>query len=215
MKNLVCVFAHPDDEAFGPGGTIAKLSKEFNVYLLCATKGDAGQNSFEKGSVGKIREKELLNSAKILGVKKVYFLGFKDGSLSNNLYHKLAEKVQQKLKELKPEIVITYEPLGVSGHVDHITVSMATMFVAQKLSFIKEVWQYCRLYSNGKQDYFVYFPPGYKKSEIQKVVDVSGVWEKKLEAMRAHKSQIKDFERVLKFLAKEQKKEYFLIKKVH
>lgn len=42
MKNkLVCVFAHPDDEAFGPGGTIAKFSKTHAVYILCITRGEA------------------------------------------------------------------------------------------------------------------------------------------------------------------------------
>lgn len=220
MKNIVCVFAHPDDEAFGPGGTIAKLSKKFNIYILCATRGEVGKEGrtlkTQSSVLGKTRERELLSSAKILGVKKVFFLGFTDGTLNNNLYHKLAEKVQQKLKKLKPEILITYEPQGVSGHIDHITVSMVTMFVAQKLKFVKEVWMLCKPMSQAKKrpQYFVYFPPGYKKSEIDKTIDVSGVWETKLSAMKEHKSQFKDFKRILKWTKNFPKEEYFLVKKI-
>ncbi|MBI4159549.1 PIG-L family deacetylase [Candidatus Wolfebacteria bacterium] len=85
MKTIVCIFAHPDDEAFGPGGTIAKLAKKNRVYIICATKGEAGKDSRRKkmGVLHDHRASELVASAKILGVKKVYFLGFKDGTLSN------------------------------------------------------------------------------------------------------------------------------------
>jgi len=213
VKNLVCVFAHPDDESFGPGGTIAKFSKKYNVYILSATKGDAGQSSIRSKNLGEVRSEELKKAAKILGVKKVYFLGFKDGTLNNNIYHKLASKIEEKLKILKPEIVLTFEPQGISGHIDHITISMVTMFAVQKLKFIKEVWQHCRPQGYDKfiKNYFIYFPKGYKKSQIQKVVKTNDVWEKKLEAMRAHKSQAADFERVLKIQSKLPKEEYFLV----
>lgn len=218
-KNLICVFAHPDDEAFGPGGTIAKLSKKYNIYLLCATKGEAGQISsklkIKSSKLGEIRANELRKSAKILGVKKVYFLGFKDGELSNNLYHKLALKIKNKLIKFKPSIVLTFEPMGGSGHIDHITVSMTTMFAVQNLKFVKEVWQVCRpeSFSKFRRDYFIYFPPGYKKPQIDKIVDVSEVWDKKIGAMKVHKSQIHDVERILKIQQKLPKEEYFLVVK--
>lgn len=221
MKNLVCIFAHPDDEAFGPGGTIAKLSKKYNVYLLCVTKGEVGvkgRTLKEKSlKLGEERAKELLCSAKVLGVKKVYFLGFTDGTLSNNLYHKIASKIRVHLLKLKPEILITYEPQGVSGHIDHIATSMITMFVAKKLNFVREVWQVCRPESQmrNRPDYFVYFPPGYKKSEIDKTVNVQSVWNKKVEAMMCHQSQINDIKRLLGMFSKFPKEEYFLVKKIH
>ena len=50
MKPLVCIFAHPDDEAFGPGGTIAKFAKKRPVYLICATKGESGKYKDKKNS---------------------------------------------------------------------------------------------------------------------------------------------------------------------
>src|ERR1700738_4566437 len=102
-KTIACIFAHPDDEAFGPSGTIAKLAKENDVYLLCATKGQAGKDSGNsKRKLHERRAEEVKESAKILGVKSVVFLGFVDGQLSNNLYHQLAEKIIKHLKKLRP-----------------------------------------------------------------------------------------------------------------
>src|SRR3989344_3431403 len=135
-RPLVCVFAHPDDEAFGPSGTIAKFAQDRDVYILCATNGEAGGNH---KNIAQIRRNELLKSAKILGVKKVYFLNFIDGTLSNSLYHQLASKIETKLKILKPDSLLTFEPRGISGHIDHITVSMVTSYVFQRLSFVRKL----------------------------------------------------------------------------
>lgn len=219
MKNVVCIFAHPDDEAFGPGGTIAKFAKNNNVYILCATKGEEGKNSLKLKvnslKLGEIRADELRRSAKVLGVKKVFFLGFKDGELSNNLYHKLAAKIRSHLIKLKPSLVLTYEPRGVTGHIDHIVVSLVTMFVVRKLKFVKTVMQFCRKTGRDEiKDYFVYVPPGYKESEIDLTVNIKDVWDTKLAAMKEHKSQAKDLKLALTSLEKSPKKEHFLIKKL-
>jgi LmbE family N-acetylglucosaminyl deacetylase len=217
MKTIVGIFAHPDDEALGPGGTIAKLALEGNtIYLICVTNGNAAKGHLDF-SLGEIRKKELQASSKILGVKEVFFLEFDDGSLSNNIYHIVAEKIKEKLLVLKPEIIITFEPQGVSGHLDHIAISMITSFIVQKLSFVKEIWQYCvedRL-ERIRRNYFIYFPPGYKRSQIDKIVDTKNVWGIKKKAMLQHTSQIKDVLTVMgiqQFLPKE---EFFLVKKVH
>lgn len=217
-KTIVCVIAHPDDEAFGPSGTLYKLARDNKVYILCATKGQAGQDSrSETGTnLTSRRSKELKTSAKHLGVKKIYFLGFADGTLSNNLYHKLAEKIKTHLELLKPEIIITFEPQGISGHIDHITVSMATTFVVKKLAYVKELWYHCITTERAKsrKDYFIYFPPGYKRSEINKIVDISDVWDIKLKAMRTHESQKHDADKILKDSENFPKEEYFLVKKI-
>lgn len=215
-KTIVCVFAHPDDEAFGPGGTIATLSKDNAVYIICVTNGDAGQNHTQKNSdLGGIRKKELSKSAKILSVKKVYFLGCKDGSLSNNLYHEIAQKIQDILEKLRPQTLLTFEPRGISGHIDHIAVSMITTFVFEKLPFVETLLYYCITQRARKlnKKYFIYFPPGYRSSEIDMTVNTESVWEQKVKAMFCHQSQIHDVKRILKNQTKLPKKEYFLVKK--
>lgn len=210
-QKVVCVFAHPDDEAFGPGGTIAKYAKDSEVYLISATNGNSEERGGEK--LGKTREKELLASAKVLGIKKVFFLGFEDGTLDLNTYHNLADKIRDIIVDIRPETVITFELRGISGHPDHVVVAGATSFVVQKLPFVKNLYYHCLTKDMRKRmgnDYFIFVPPGYSKKDIDKVVDVSSVWETKVKAMRCHKSQIKDVERILESRKDMPKKEYFL-----
>jgi LmbE family N-acetylglucosaminyl deacetylase len=219
MKPVVAVFAHPDDEVFGPGGTLALFAKEGrDVYIITVTNGDAGMNSLSEDdgrSLGEIRTDELKASAKAIGVKDVFFLNYKDGTLSNNLYHDIADKVQAKIEELQPEIMVTFEPRGVSGHLDHIAVSMISTFVFEKVHFVKELWYYAmNEYARSFQgEYFIHFPPGYKDEEISKVVNIEPVWEQKVTAMQQHKSQKHDIDRILGAFQKRRKEDYFIIVK--
>lgn len=217
-KSLVCVFAHPDDEAFGPGGTIAKFAKENDIYIICATRGQAGSLGHEK-NIGKIREKELLKSAQIIGVKKVFFLDFIDGQLSNNMYQDAVKKIIKILDTIKPYTLMTFEPCGVSGHLDHVAISMITSYVFEHTAYAKKLFYYCHQKYQTKKikdtigDYFVYFPPGYEKSQIGLTVDISSVWETKVKAMKMHHSQIHDVQWLLKIFGKLPKEEYFLVLK--
>ncbi len=216
-KTIVGVFAHPDDETFGPGGTLSVLSQENDVYVISATSGEAATGTLDT-NLGKMRREELKASCKILGVKDVFFLDFIDGTLSNNLYHQIAAKVEERLQELTPQILITFEPRGVSGHIDHMAMSMITSFVAKKIPSVKEVWYYCisdRSHKlRRKIGYFIYFPKGYSQKEIDKVVQVKNVWDTKVKAMRQHKSQIADVNRILLLQRFNPKEEYFLVTKV-
>lgn len=200
---LLFVFAHPDDDAFGPSGSLIKLSREYDVYFLCATKGESGQNHAQKSSapLSEIRAEEVLESARIIGAKDVFFLGFIDGNLCNNNYHQLADTVQTYIDRLRPEVLLTWEPRGVSGHIDHMVVSSVCHYVFYRSPSIRKLMLYCLSEYQTSQfleGYFVYRPPGYKQEEIDVVYDTSDVWEQKVKAMKCHNSQIKDFERIMK-----------------
>lgn len=216
-KTAICIFAHPDDEAFGPSGTIHLLTQEYDVHLICASRGDAGNNHLEdkETELAKIREAELRASSAILGVKKVYFLDIADGSLCNNIYHKVANQIQEIIDPLKPELFMTYEPRGVSGHIDHVAMSMITTFVFEKSEYAKTLLYYCldELNRSLIGPYFIYFPPGYPQSQIDKTVDVSKVVDIKLQAMKQHKSQKKDMDNILARRKQLPTEEYFLVKK--
>lgn len=211
------IFAHPDDESFFTGGTLAVFAKENNnVYTICVTNGEKGENSSnKKGGLAEIRRGELLESAQILGVKKVYFLNYDDGSLSNNLYHEIAEKIKSIVDELKPEILLTFEPRGISGHIDHMAVSMITSFVFEKSDYMRELWYFCHSdkIRETLDSYYIYWPPGYSDSEISKTVDIESVFETKVKSMVAHNSQMHDVMRILKNFESLPKEEKFIILK--
>jgi N-acetylglucosamine malate deacetylase 2 len=215
MKTVVGIFAHPDDEALGPAGTLATLAKDHEVYLLCATNGDAnGKTNAEKEAIGEVRKEELRSSARVLGIKNVFFLEYRDGELCNSTYHQLAAEIQKKLEELRPEVVITFEPHGVSGHIDHITVSMVTSYLFDRLSFIKKAMYYCLTAERAAlmKDYFIYFPEGYTKDQIHETVNIEAVWDQKVQAMHCHKSQMHDVETVLDQTKNFPREEHFLVK---
>ena len=216
MKPVVGVFAHPDDEVLvGPGGTLAKFAKEGrDVYLISVTDGDAGLNSSDKkGDLAQIRREELRNSAKILGIKNVFFLGYKDGTLCNNLYHEIAEKIEDIVKQVDPEIIITMEQRGISGHLDHVAVSMIASYVYEHATSINQIWYFALTREDRASiaPYYIYFPNGYKHEELDKIVDISDVWEQKLEALHQHKSQLHDVKKAADRLLKRPKKEAFFV----
>ena len=218
MKPLVCVFAHPDDESFGPGGTIALEAKRRDVYIICVTNGDAGENSSNKGKpLNEIRRDELLASSKLLGVKKVFFLNYHDGTLSNLLYYELADKVKKIIDNIKPEVLLTFDLRGVSGHIDHIAVAMITSYVFERTPYVKEIWYYVmtKAYEESVENHFIFFPPGYTKSEISKVVKTAKVWGLKVKAMYLHESQLHDAKKVLAKLEKLPKEENFIVRRQH
>jgi LmbE family N-acetylglucosaminyl deacetylase len=163
-----------------------------------------------------VRELELRRSAEILGVKEVIFLSFGDGTLCNAIYHELAKKIRKEIERIQPSLLLTFEPRGVSGHIDHIVTSMVTSYVFEHQSYAKELLYFCHTEEHTKrekeaEDYFVYFPPGYKNRDIGRIVDISSVWDTKVKAMRAHRSQKDDVDFILSIINKLPKKEYFLV----
>jgi LmbE family N-acetylglucosaminyl deacetylase len=120
-RRVLAVFAHPDDEAFGPSGTLALLSKYGEVQLICATNGnDPGRPE----DLTKIRQQELQQSAEVLGISKVIFWDYDDGHLCNHRYHELVKKIAIEVERYQPDLLITFENRGVSGHLDHIALAM-------------------------------------------------------------------------------------------
>lgn len=194
-ESLVCIFAHPDDEAFGPGGAIAHYAKICPVDLICVTDGDGGGDA----ALGEMRKKELAASCKILGVRNVIFLGFHDGGLNNNNYHAVAGDIQKNLDRIRPDTVMTFDIGGVSGHLDHIAVAMVTSYLFERLDYLKTLMYYGEgsYIKDVIDDYFVYVPPGFSKNDCDLVLDVSAELEMKIRAMRQHVSQKEDCDWIL------------------
>ena len=81
--SVLCVFAHPDDEAFGSGGTLAELmQKGHKVTTVCATNGDVGEISDSAlatpENLWKVRQEEMRQAMTVMGITDVRFLGYRD-----------------------------------------------------------------------------------------------------------------------------------------
>jgi LmbE family N-acetylglucosaminyl deacetylase len=131
-KQMLVILAHPDDESFTAGGTLAKYARQaVQVVLLCATRGEAGIAGVKPEAAGKIREGELRKAAEQLGIE-VHFLGCHDGELSHCRMEMLAESMAWWMDLIQPQVIITFGPEGVSGHPDHVMISNAVTHAYDK-----------------------------------------------------------------------------------
>jgi LmbE family N-acetylglucosaminyl deacetylase len=142
-KVMLAFLAHPDDESFGMGGTLALYaSRGVEVHLVCATRGEVGEVAPEllKGfnSIADLRTSELRCAAGILGLAGVHFLEYRDSgmpgspdnshprALAAQPLDEVAENLACYLRELKPQVVLTFDPIGGYRHPDHIAIHQAT-----------------------------------------------------------------------------------------
>jgi len=122
-KRILVILAHPDDESFAVGGTLAKYAHQgAQIILLCATRGEAGIAGVEPKKAGDIRERELRIAAQHLGIE-VYFMGYPDGGLANTEPGMLLETITCWIGMVQPQLIITFGPEGGSGHPDHLIIS--------------------------------------------------------------------------------------------
>jgi LmbE family N-acetylglucosaminyl deacetylase len=146
---ILAVLAHPDDESFGMGGTLALYaSRGVDVYLLCATGGEVGtvDPKFLQAyrTVAELRESELRCAAARLGLKGVFFLGYRDSGMPGTSHNshpdahiahpveEVATSIVRHLRKLRPDAVLTFDPYGVYGHPDHIHVHRATVMACER-----------------------------------------------------------------------------------
>lgn len=211
---VIFVFAHPDDESFSSGGTIAKLTKEGNIVkLITATKGERGELGnppmTTKENLGKTREQELGKVAKILGISKIYFLDFKDGTLSKIPKKLLIDKIYSISQLEKPDVIVTFNKEGGSKHPDHMMISVCATEAFGK--YLRRAKKHVRLYhseipktllmklSQDGIDYKAFGPiKGTHLSKITTIIDISSTLDLKIKAIKCHKTQNQDVERFLR-----------------
>ena len=159
---LLSVLAHPDDESFGIGGTLALYAQRgVQTHLICATRGEAGEvePQYLEGfsSIAERRESELRCAAGSLGLSGVYFLDYRDSGMTgspDNLHpdalaaqpvELVAAKVARLIRQIQPEVVVTFDPIGGYKHPDHIAIHHATVLafrLAGDPSFLSDLPPY-------------------------------------------------------------------------
>ncbi len=127
-RRLLAVFAHPDDESFVAGGTLAKYAHlGWDVFLVCATNGENGQRGEYKAlgvnEFAQVRRAELQAACHALGIHPPMFLECADGAVAGICWNSAAKQVTRILRRLQPDVVITFGPDGISGHPDHVALS--------------------------------------------------------------------------------------------
>lgn len=192
QKKVVVFVAHPDDET-ACGGTLAKLSENnYEIVQIIATNGDKGTHDKKvlPKQLSEIRKKEMDNAAQILGLKKVEWFDFPDGSLEKNV-EDLKEKCFRVIRKEKPDIVISFDPWKKwDVHSDHRTIG----FVASEAAYLaNSIWYYPEHYTEGLKPHEVKETYLFHTDEPNHIVDITETFETKKRAADAHESQSLEF----------------------
>jgi LmbE family N-acetylglucosaminyl deacetylase len=128
---LLGVFAHPDDECFCAGGTLAGYAAAgAEAMVVSATRGEAGQIRDTRGAtrrtLGQVRASELARACSRLGVRHSVCLDYGDGRLKDVDQWVLTREVARIIRAFQPDVVLTFGEDGAYGHPDHIAIGRAT-----------------------------------------------------------------------------------------
>ena len=215
-KRLLFLLAHPDDETFGPGGTIARYAGEgADVFLVTATRGEDGMLGEPPVTVrdrlGEVRAEELRRAAGVLGARDVAFLGFRDGALADTPRERIVEKAVGEIRRVRPHVLVGFGPEGVSRHPDHIVMSAVASeafdAAADPSRFPEQLrnglspWAPAKLYQfEVAQDIFERWGvplAGVPRERLTTFIDTSAYVDRKIEAFRSHRTQAMDVARIL------------------
>lgn len=198
-ESAMAVFAHPDDIEFGCVGTLARWAKAGTrvVYVLC-TSGEVGiaEPGMTKARAAEIREAETLEAAKIAGAAEVVFLREPDGLLEATLH--LRKMLVREIRRHRPEVLVAGDPTVLWGrdnyinHPDHRAAAMAALdavFPAAGQPNLFEELEQEGLRAHKTRKVYV---SGWIQNELY--VDIDETIEIKIAALRAHKSQMKDWD---------------------
>ncbi len=223
---LLAIFAHPDDEVFACGGTLAKAAAAgHDVHLICATRGEEGEivdpaidaTAHPKGAArGKLREQELIEACRALGIQAPRFLDHADSgfpievglqnpaAFMNQDLAVVERQLLDAMRELEPQVVVTFDPHGMYGHIDHIVAHRAAnrafwsaggvmQPAPQRMYYpVRTIEQVRRAIASRPGSTTAKLVPeieGVSEDSVAAVIDVRGQAEQKRLAVIAHSSQ--------------------------
>ncbi len=195
---LLCVFAHPDDETSSAAGTMTGvMATGGDVQVISATRGELGTLGTGGVTVAReelpaVREQELRAVLRTYGVRRdPIFLGHRDQELVNAPAEEVAAQVRAVMRDFDPDVVVTFGPLGISRHEDHIAIHHAA-----RLAFYEHI-------SPGRSGpeprlLYVAISPDFSDFDIELdgpdaspnvFVDVADYWQLKAGGLRLYRSQ--------------------------
>ncbi len=192
--DILVITPHPDDAEFGASGTVAKLTSQGkSVAYVVVTNGDKGTDDINvlPEELAKIREKEQLDAAKVLGVTDVTFLRHSDQTLEDT--PEFRKEIVRYIRTYRPEVVITADPYRrYVWHRDHRIVGRVVLDAV--FPYARDVWAYPDLIKEGihphkVKEVWLWAP---EDQDINFRSDITETFDLKVKALSCHKSQIKE-----------------------
>ncbi len=198
---FMLIVAHPDDADFGPAATAAKWIDEGSVgWLVCCTSGDQGGEDpdIDPLELAAVREREQRAAARIVGYEGVSFLHQPDGALANDLA--LRELLVREIRTFRPDAVLAtdpetlfYDDHGVN-HTDHRAAAMAAVDAVYPAA--RNPMAFPWLAREGLAKHVVRRLYLFWTNRPTVRIDVTSTLDRKIDALRAHESQIHEPERL-------------------
>ncbi len=209
MKKIIFgIFAHPDDEAFGPAGTLLMETRAgAELHLVTLTTGQAGTNPDNHPDLGAVREQEWREAGKLIGATSMHAFGFQDGHLDNIAMQEAVAQITafvgDVLAAADQDTVVEFMSIdtnGITGHIDHIVASRAACLVFYRLKPHDPRVTRLRLACITKDRLpevntdWLYMDAGRRPDEIGEVIDARQYRDDIIAIMRAHHTQRADCE---------------------
>lgn len=190
LAHVLVVTPHPDDAEYGVAGTVARWTNEGRtvVYVVC-TNGDKGTSDREvkPENLIKIREKEQIAAANLLGVKEVIFLGYPDQGLEET--PRFRKDIVKQIRRFRPETVVTADPYRrYIWHRDHRITGRVTLDAV--FPYARDHLSYPDLLEEGLEPHKVKEVLLWASENINHRLDITDTFPLKLNALREHKSQV-------------------------
>ena len=203
MSRILCITAHPDDEAAAFGGSLRLYhDRGAEIYVVCLTPGQAASHrgaAKKDHELATIRRKEFAASCEILGVDRGVVLDYADGKLHRLDLYSVVEEVVSHIRTFRPDVVLTFGPEGgLTGHTDH---SMASVFTTLAYEWAGRSNRYPDQLIDGVQphqpqklyyataDYSLPGRPPISPPPVTTVIDISKYLVAKVAAFEAHTTQ--------------------------
>ncbi|MGD8603933.1 MAG: PIG-L deacetylase family protein [Anaerolineales bacterium] len=198
-ESAMAIVAHPDDIEFTCAGTLARWAQAGAkiCYVLC-TSGEVGisKNSMTREEALEIREAEQRKAAEIAGAAEVIFLRYPDGMLEATM--DLRKDLVRQIRRFKPEVIVTGDPAvlwaseGYINHPDHRAAAQAALDAAFPAAGQPHLFQ--ELEDEGLVAHKVRKIYAYSRDEVNEYISIDDSIEVKIQALRAHASQMKDWD---------------------
>ena len=197
--SILFIYAHPDDETVYSAGTIAKYAKQgANISLITATCGEKGRTSGEckQAELADVRRKELTEVTRKLGVNRTFMLNYPDGSLSEVPVPEITAKIAEIIREVRPDVLITFDEDGANGHRDHKAIhTYSTLAIARAKNkdevqikgepYTVEVIYYTDI----STEICSYLGLSYKHHDKVTIIDIQEFAKVKFDALKTHRTQ--------------------------